>query len=225
MQYTAVYDELMRIIVVIGAFLILNAAAQTPAGRLWADLKIKRESLPGFHQEFDVSQIYKTSGGIQSSKRQLILDVSQRQWRERSVAGSGNHVKIFDGKDIFWMEEEGDEYVRTKEPPKQMLSAYSFIDSDWQKAVERERKPCGILGIEHQCVVLEIPVKQWMRLAPSGDYPSRMVEGTQRIVLDLETGLLMSSRTVEVIDRGRSAYQSDTTYQLRLLSYGALADA
>jgi hypothetical protein len=56
-------------------FIALNASGQTPANKLWTELKTKRETLPGLHQEFEVTQTFKTIRGIQSSHREVVLDV------------------------------------------------------------------------------------------------------------------------------------------------------
>ena len=193
----------MRLLILLGIlFAALNTAAETPANRLWIELKVKRDSLPGIHQEFDVSQILKTANGNRASKRQIVLDMAQGQWRERTVAGSGNHIRIFDGKGLFWIEEGGDEYVRTKRRSKEedpAPSAYRLSDPDWSKAVELERHPCGIPGNEHPCVVLDVPLKKWVR-STSGNRMTRMLEGSERVLLDTETGMLMSLRAVEVVD-------------------------
>ena len=45
------------------------------------------------------------------------------------------------------------------------------------------------------------------------------------MVLDAETGLLVSSQTVELTDNGRSRYQSDTSCALKRMKYGSLLDA
>jgi hypothetical protein len=92
----------------------LEAGAETPAGGLLSDLKSKREKLGALHQEFDVSQASKLSRSTRSSQRQTVIDIFQGQWREKSVSGSGTRVRIFDGKDLFEMEDQGDEYIRTK---------------------------------------------------------------------------------------------------------------
>ena len=205
----------------------LGASAETPASNLWSDLKTKREKLPSLHQEFDVSHTYKTAHGNQASERRVVIDVSQGQWREKSVSGSGTHVRIFDGKDLLEMEEHGDEYMRSKRQPKDPdpePSPYGFGDPVWSKAVEVQRKPCGLSGVDHSCVVVDAPLKPWVR-AGTNRHNRKMVDGSTRIVLDTETGLLISSRSVEVIDDGTSSYQSDTSYVLKRMSYGASADA
>jgi len=52
-----------------------------------------------------------------------------------------------------------------------------------------------------------------------------MVGGSARILLDIETGLILSLRTVEGVENQSSAYQSDVSYVMKRLSYDAPADA
>jgi len=51
-----------------------------------------------------------------------------------------------------------------------------------------------------------------------------MLQGSARIFLDTETGLLLSLRTVEVIENQRGGYQSDVSYLLQRMRYGKPAD-
>ena len=197
----------------------LLPAAESPASKLWSDLKARREKLPGLHQEFDVSQITKGAHGSQSFKRQIVLDMSQGRWRERSISGSGDHIRIFDGKDLFSMEEGGNEFVRTKRRPKDddpMPAPYRFNDADWSKAAELERGPCGAPNSGHQCVILQAPLKQWQRT--NSNTLTRLIEGSQRVLLDTETGNLLSLRTFQAIESQRGNYQTDVTYSLKRLS-------
>src|SRR6266850_2606568 len=72
----------MRFLALFGTlFVALNAGTPTAASTLWTELKAKRESLPSVHQEFDVSHTSKTVHASQSSKRQIVLDMSPGQWR------------------------------------------------------------------------------------------------------------------------------------------------
>jgi thiol-disulfide isomerase/thioredoxin len=205
----------------------LAAGAQTPAGAIWADLTAVREKLPSLHQEFDVSHTYLTAKESQASKRQIVLDMSHGQWRELSVTGSGNRVRMFDGKDLFSMDEGGSEFVRAKRRPKEenpSPSPYSsVVNADWPKAVELERRPCGIPGRDHACVALQVPLKAWSNTTTSGT--TRMLEGTARLVLDTETGMLVALSTLQKIDDSTGQYQSSTVYLLKRTSYGAPADA
>ncbi|MGO9131045.1 MAG: TlpA family protein disulfide reductase [Bryobacteraceae bacterium] len=208
-------------------FVALHAGAQTSAGGVWNELKAKREGLTSLHQEFEVAQTFKTAHGNQLSKRQIVLDMAHGQWRERTVGGSGNMIRIFDGQNLFRMEEGGDEYVRSKRQSKEedpAPSPYSLEKPDWGKAVEMQRVPCGIPGSDHQCVVLDVPLKKWSRLS-SDTGLTKLLGGSARIALDTVTGLLLSSRTVQAIDNGRGVYQSDVTYKLQRMSWGKPAEA
>jgi thiol-disulfide isomerase/thioredoxin len=207
-------------------FAALSVSAQTPASILWSELKAKRESLPSLHQEFDFSRTYRSASGNQASKQQIVLDMAQGQWRERSISGSGDYIRIFDGQDLFRMEEGGDEFVRIKRRPKDdvpLPSPYGFGEPDWSKAVELERLPCGIPGYDHACVILEMPLKRRATLPSSSDV-ARMVEGSAKLSIDLETGLILSLRTVQQMERGTVPYQSDLVYVLKRMSYGKPAD-
>jgi thiol-disulfide isomerase/thioredoxin len=207
-------------------FITLNAGTPSPAGALWNDLKAKRESLPSVHQEFEVTHISNTVRDTRSSKHQIILDMSPGHWRERSVGGSGNRIRIFDGQSIFWIEEGGDEFVRLKRHSKNEEPApvpYSAVDVDWSKGVVRERRPCGLPGKDHVCVLLEAPLQRWIRnISPTNN--SALVDGVASIVLDTESGLLTSLHTVQAIETHRIGYKADTRYVLRRASYGTPPD-
>ncbi len=206
---------------------VLTARGETSPRTLWTELKAKREKLPSSHQEFDVTRTFKTAHGTQSSKRQIILDMSQGQWREISISGSGNDLRLFDGENIYRMEEGGHEYVRDKHHPKEedpLPVPYDVSHPDWSKAVELERLPCGIPKIDHQCVLLGVPLQDWVR-PNSPNNLTRMVGGTERMLFDMDTGLLISSRTIQSFDNQRGSYQSDVLYELKRMRYGAPADA
>ncbi|HME10076.1 MAG TPA: TlpA disulfide reductase family protein [Bryobacteraceae bacterium] len=219
----------MRFLTLLLIFLpYLSAASESTAGRLWADLAAKREALPGFHQEFEVSRTSKSAqGDPRSSKRRVVLDASKGQWRETSISGSGDEITIFDGRDLVSMEEGGDEYVKTKRKAKDddpLPSPYRLNDPDWKKATEVSRQSCGLSGATHQCVLLEAPLKPWTHGDPGNS--SKLLQGTVRALVDLETGLLISSRTLQVIENSRNgAYQTDTSCGLKRMSYGAAPDA
>jgi len=206
----------------VALFLTLDAAAATKATGLWAELKAKRESLPGAHQEFDVSRTYKTASGSQSSKRQLTIDMVPGRWRETSASGSGKYVRIFDGKDLLRMEDGGDEFVRVKRGSwdKDVAPApYDSTDAEWSKAVELERQPCGLAGKDDLCALIEVPVKPWIR-----NGSTRMLNGAERLAVQVDTGLLVSLRVVELVEDGSRKYQSDTTYTLKRMRYGTPPD-
>jgi thiol-disulfide isomerase/thioredoxin len=60
--------------------------------------------------------------------------------------------------------------------------------------------------------------------ANSGNSFTRMLEGSARILLDTETGLLLSLRTVQMIAGPREGFQSDVSYVVKRVSYGTPAD-
>jgi thiol-disulfide isomerase/thioredoxin len=183
--------------------------------------------LPGLHQEFEVTQSYRTQHGNQESHRKIVLDLSQNRWRERMVSGSADRIRIFDGQDLFLMESEGDEYVRTKRQKKEddpEPGPYGAFQLDWGKGKELERRPCGFSGSDHTCVILDVPVKGWMRTG-MGSEITRMSEGTTRLAVDTETGMLVQLNTRALIENSRSDYQLTVMYSLTRMSYGSALDA
>jgi len=163
----------------------------------------------------------------QSFTRRVSIDVTHALWRERSFSGSGDYVRISNGTDTFRMEADGAEYVRIKaksKDPDPLPAPYGLADADWSKAVELRRGPCGLRGSDHQCVVVESPVKPNVSFG-SGGRQTRMTEGMTRVVIDLETGLLVSSRTSELFqNQNGTIYQADITFKLKALEYGKPAD-
>ena len=215
----------MRVFLLFGISLSVLLGAESPAGNLWAELKAKRDKLSSFHQEFEITQTFKISGHNQSSKRQAVLDMAKDQWREKSSSGSGEYIRIFDGKDVLTMEEGGGEYLRRKRASKEdeLPSVYNLGTPDLSKLKEAERRPCAIPGNDHVCVVLDGPLKRSTRyMSPTVTY--QVLDGNARNMFDVETGLLIASRTVEAIDNGRVAYQLDVTRILKRISYGAPPD-
>jgi thiol-disulfide isomerase/thioredoxin len=204
-------------------------ATDTSASQTWIELKAKREALNGFHQEFDASRTFKLRTGTnQSSKWPVVLDVSKLQWREISLSGSGTRTRLFDGNSLFLLEEGDDEYMRPKLSPKEPAPEPRIYDTgnlDWLKAVERSHAACPIAKLEHQCVTLEIPLKPSLPSPYSGSrMTSKVVAGVQSFVLDMETGLVLSYRLIELVDNQRGGYQEETTYALKRMSYGGEPD-
>ncbi len=197
------------------------------AAKLWNELKGKRETLPSVHQEFEVSGTYKLASGDRSSKRQMILDMSHAQWREKEVWGSGKRVHMFDGKELVYFEENDDEFVRVKHNSKDDVSApalYAASDLDWQKAVEVARQPCGLSGKEQTCVIIDVPLKFSSELDPNG-HGRVVTQGKQRLAISLETGLIVFARCVKSVQRDQSPYIAEITYTLNRFSYGGEPDA
>ena len=101
----------MQVLRLLGVSLLLTAEAEKPAKRLWTELNAKRQELASLHQEFEATRTFTSRRfANQSSKWRIVIDMWQGRWRETS--GSGDYIRVFDGKDVFAMEEGGDEYVR-----------------------------------------------------------------------------------------------------------------
>lgn len=201
--------------------LSFTAIAQTPAPHLWTDLQAKREMLPGYHQEFDVSQTYKLPQHDQSSKRQVVLDVTRGQWRESSISGSGDRIRIFDGAGTLYFESDGDEYIRTKHKSKDDDPAPSpyTLNAEWPKAVESGRQPCTADANSHLCIVIDVPLKKTAEVSTTGKI-TQVLGGNARLMIDSQTGLLMASRAVRTIQNPNTTYQADVSYKLTRLSAG-----
>lgn len=201
----------------------MEAGAATAGSELWRELAIRRERLGSVHQEFTVTERQhnlQISGVMQ---KQLILDRSRTLWRERTVSGTGNSIRLFDGTDLFAMDEGGSEYVRTKIKPKETAPEPSPYDArgavDWSKAVEVRRRPCGLPGNADLCVVLHAPVHpKTLDGGPPRD-PSQTWEGNAGALLDLETGLLLSLRVERLFESHRGATQADVEYVLNAMRY------
>jgi thiol-disulfide isomerase/thioredoxin len=217
----------MRFWIMIGVLCVAsNANGQASASNLWTELKAKRDALPSLHQEFELSRTFKTARATQGSHSEIVLDMSQKKWRERSVSGSGDRIRIFDGQDLFLLEAEGDEYVRTKRKGKEDDPApgpYGSIELEWASAKEVERRPCGFSQIDHSCIVIDVPVKKQTRMETSGQV-TRILDGIARMAIDSEAGILVQSRAQEVIENPRTNYVMELNYSLKRMSYGTPPD-
>lgn len=218
----------MRFVSLLLIFSPFLNADELSASQTWTDLKAKREALPGFHQEFEYSRVSKTAtGSPQSFHRRVVLDGSKGQWREESISGAGEQIDIYDGTDVLSIRDGGDEFLRTKRKAKDeapLPSPYRLSDPDWTKGKEVARQSCGLSGLTHQCVLLEAPLKPWTHGDPANT--NKLVQGTVRVLVDIENGLLISSKSVEVIQNSRhGGYQAEVSCGMKSMSYGAAPDA
>jgi thiol-disulfide isomerase/thioredoxin len=216
--------RIIPLLLILPGTLSLAIASEIPTETLWTSLAAKRSTLSSAHQEFEVSQSTRfANGGSRASKRQSILDLAPGQWRETSVSGSGSHIRIYDGNEILSMEEGGDEYVRIRRRPnattEPVPNTYRLALPDWPRAKELERAACNLPGVSHQCVIFEIPLKPAVPRNLTQD-TTRMLNGVTRVALDLETGLLVSSRTLENYQNRNGGYQTTLHYVLKKMSYG-----
>lgn len=218
----------MRSWLLIGVlFLASGAYGQSASNNLWKEAQAKRDALPGLHQEFQAVRTFKTSHGTQSSQTEIFIDVSQGKWRELIQSGAGDHIRIFDGQDLFSLEAGGDEYVRTKPKAKEEAPSpgpYGGIELDWAKAKEVDRRPCGFAGTDHTCVVVDAPVKRQI-WAERADQMTRLSDRIARVAIDSDTGMMVQSRIQAAIDNSRMSYVMEVTYSLKRMSYTTAVDA
>jgi thiol-disulfide isomerase/thioredoxin len=202
-----------------------SAAGVTPSNDLWTKFEKFRQNPATLHQEFEVTRHVESAYRKQATHFQIIVDVAQSLWRERAIGGGGELTRLFDGHDLLTFEAEGSEYTRTKQKGDgdEALPQPYGTKLDWGKSKELQRLPCGFSSKDHTCVIVEAPIKPWVRPgSPSGTM--RMTDGTTRVVIDTETGIWLQCRTVELIEDSMSSYRSDLTYQLKRMSYGASTD-
>src|SRR6266536_1718640 len=195
----------------------LKASGQQPANEVWSELKAKRAALSGLHQEFEVSQTFLTDNSSKGWYQRLFIDISQKQWREQYSSGSIDRIRVFDGENLFLMEAGGNEYVRVKKPSKNSdpePEPYGGYILDWTKAQEVGRRPCGFSKHDHPCLIIDVPVKGWVHLK-NASQKERLVSGVNRVTIYTDTGAVVLSDSMEVIDNGRGEYKLHRTYVLK----------
>ena len=213
--------------VVIALILPLQGAEDDPVRKLWNELQRKRDKLASFHQEFEGTYVSKNRQASRATKQKIVIDGSQGRWRERSISGSGDRLRIFDGEDFLYLEANGAEYTRTRnrsEDNTALPYPYVLEDPVWKKAVEMDKRTCGLEEANRLCVLLKIPLKPGRRENP-GDNEVYMLESTAFVLLEPETGLIVSARTVGWIGTARGDFQSDVSYALKRMTFGAPPDA
>lgn len=112
-------------------------------------------------------------------------------------------------------ESEGTEYTRSTPKAKEELlpEPYGSFKLEWRKAKEINRTPCGFRGKDDPCVIVEVPLKSWIRQTSVGHIAS-MSNGIARLMIDAKTGIWLQCRTLEAVE-GSSNYQVETTYALQ----------
>jgi thiol-disulfide isomerase/thioredoxin len=203
---------------------------QTPGGTRWAELTAKREKLSSYHQEFEISRTYAVPGGQRAAQRQLILDAAGGRWRERTISGSENVVRLYDGQSLFTFEEGTPEYLRGKlaaagEPP--LPTAYRFGDPEWTKAVELPRRPCGNISgtvmpggaVGRTCIALDVPLKG-REMPGGGANAPRLLPGTLHLLADADTGLLVSYQAAQEVKAPTGDYLQETRMILKRMHFG-----
>ena len=207
---------------VISAVLVTVAYGATP-NPLWTKFEATRQSARALHQEFEVTQHLKTASREQSSRHRVVIDLSQGKWREQAIGGGGELIRVFDGQELFVFEQDGNEYTQAKVKDELLPQPYA-MKLDWNKTKQIQQLPCGFSGQDHTCVVIEAPVKSWLRSDTNG-HLARMSDGTARVMIDMETGIWLGARTVELVETPHVSYQVDTSYQTKQMRYGSVVDS
>ncbi len=210
----------------LGTFIASSAGGVTSNNDLWSKFETLRQGSHALHQEFEVTRHVQTAHREQATHFQIAVDVAQGRWREQAIGGGGELTRLYDGQDLLTFESGGAEYTRTRQKgdKDESLPQPYGTKLDWSKSKELQRVPCGFSGKDHTCVIVEAPVKSWIRPGLPGE-TTRMTNGTTRVMIDTETGIWLQCRTVELIEGSMSSYQVDFTYQVKQMSYGVSADA
>src|SRR5579863_676839 len=213
----------MRFSWLIGILLIAtNAGAQAPVTKTWEELKTKRDMLAGLHQEFSVAHNFTMAHSDEGSIRTVGIDFSPGKWREHIMDGSEDTIHLFDGDNILVADTSGDEFTRTKPKTKTPPEPGPYNTESWNfdKAKESERRPCGFSTNDRPCVVLDVPLKSRAELGV-GSRMTTSTDGAARVVVDTETGAIVTAHFRTTIDDGHETYFSDTDYLLKQMSYGS----
>jgi len=195
-------------------------AADPDAEKLWNELKEKRAALPGFRQEFEYSHSYRLPTGDQTANAHITVEFCQHTWREQ-WAGSNDRTRIFDGKDLVVVDEDGGEFERVKYNSKlgdPLPGVYDFGEIDWTKSAEVERRSCG-LSSNHLCVLFDLRLKP--RNSTSGGETAQMTSGAAKAMVDLETGIIVNQSSAQAIEIRKKSYESDTSYFLKRVNWDA----
>lgn len=216
----------LALVSTLGTLMVSSAAGVTSNNDLWSKFERLRQSPPTLHQEFEVTRHVYSAYREQATHFQIAVDVAHGLWRERAIGGGGELTRLYDGHDLFTFESEGAEYTRSRQKGDrdELLPQPYGTKLDWGKSKEIQRLPCGFSNQDHTCVIVEAPIKPWVRLGSSSG-ATRMTDGTTRVLIDTETGIWLQCRTVEVVEGAMSSYKLDLTYQVKQMSYGAPADA
>ena len=218
--------RLMCLSLLLGACVsVPGALAVTPTSDLWSRFETVQQGTRTLHQEFEVMRHIKTGYVDQVSRFQIALDFSQGKWREQPVGGEGERIRVFDGHDLFAFESGGTEYARPKQAndrDKPLPEPYN-TKLDWNKMKEVQRLPCGFSGTDHTCVIIEAPIKPWVRPNGPGSV-IKMTGGVIRVMADTETGIWLRVHVSASVEGDMGGNQWEVNYNIKQMSYGTTAD-
>jgi len=211
---------------VLGAAMLLipHAFSVTATDTLWNKFQAIQQGSRMLHQDFEVIRRVRTGDVEEVSHLQAEIDFAQGKWRERPIGGEGERIRVFDGQDEYLFESGGTEYVRVKQGSKDAPLPEPYENKpDWTKAKELQSLPCGFSGKDHTCVILEAPLKPWIRPYIPG-VVMRMNHGTIRMMIDTETGIWLRAQVEAYVEQDMRASQWVLTYNIKQMSFGATPD-
>ncbi len=204
-----------------------SAVEPISTGDLWSKFETTRKAAPTLHQEFAVTQRLKNGFLEEVSHYKIIVDLSEGKWREQSVGRAGDLTRIYDTENLLEVETDGTEYTRSKhkndKEKDELLPDPYATKPDWGKAHEVQRGPCGFAGKDHLCIVLDAPIKPWLRPMEAG-HEQKMINGTIRFMVDTETGMWLRTQTTELIEGGRYPFERGLIYTISGLRFGVAPD-
>lgn len=208
------------------AFMVVPGAhAQTTASDLQNKFEALEQGQHALHQEFEVTQRVSTGYYDEVSHFRLALDLSQGKWREQPIGAGRERIRLFDGDNLVVFESAGKEYARVKRGfDKDKPSPEPYDNKvDWNKAKEMQRLPCGFSGKDHECVIIEAPIKPWVRPDTPGSVV-KMTGGTIRIMADTETGIWLRVHISARVENDVGGNQYELNYLVNQMTYGATPD-
>ncbi|MEQ1760612.1 MAG: TlpA disulfide reductase family protein [Vicinamibacterales bacterium] len=216
-----------RLLAVSLVLLPLPVSAQIPVSQLWNDLAQKRAALGSMRVEYEIASEVKTRDESQAARRSVTLDVAPGVWRQTSRSGSGEVIRIFDGKDTLDFEADGNEFTRGK-PDKKNLTPlpepYLFDAADWSKAKEKGRQPCGLSRDDHECVSIEVPLNRSVQMNPNTHHYDAAT-GAAAVLIDSVTGLILRKQVQLGVEAGLGAnYVWQIDYVLKGYTVSPAAD-
>ena len=219
--------RIVAITIFLATLLMAVGAAEESTGDLWSKFQQTRQSERTLHQVFDVTQ-QEAAGAVYRQalwRYQISVDLSQGKWRQQFVGVEGNRTEIFDGQDLSFLFKGETDYVRKKGDKKDPQLPEPYDNKlDWSKAKAVQQLPCGFAQNDHTCVIVEAPMKAWIRPGLPGEV-TKMLDGKARVMIDPETGVWLRAHVLAMIDQGNGlSVQRETSYTARELNYSALAD-
>lgn len=195
---------------------------------LWSKFKELRQGTRALHQEFEVKQWMKSGVFERTEHYRMAIDFAESKWRLKYSGASRDNTRVFDGQNLFEFDPEGTQYVHIKQrfASDELLPEPYANKLDFSKSKELERSGCGFAGRDHTCIVLEGPIKPWVRPGVPHEVVT-LKDGTMRVKIDTETGIWLRARISATVERdsGGGATQWELDYKITDLNYGAASNA